>query len=176
MDSTQLNYTTTRKQLLSIVFALDIFRSYLLGSKIIIFFDHAALWFLLKKPDVKPRLIRWMLLLQEFDVEIRDRKGVGNSIFPPEASKLYKEKLKMVLNTTYGMIRTFGDSTAIKSFAGAFWISSCSYSSTFFIQHPEATTMDQLRQLEKCLTVGFTGLPFSKTPINSSPPVNNVKE
>ncbi|RDX79280.1 Retrovirus-related Pol polyprotein, partial [Mucuna pruriens] len=58
MDPTQLNYTTTEKELLEIVFALDKFRSYLLGSKIIMFFDHVALRFLLKKPDAKPRLIR----------------------------------------------------------------------------------------------------------------------
>ncbi|RDY12504.1 Retrovirus-related Pol polyprotein, partial [Mucuna pruriens] len=52
-----LNYTTTEKELLAIVFALDKFRSYLLGSKIIVFSNHAALRFLLKNPDAKPRLI-----------------------------------------------------------------------------------------------------------------------
>ncbi|RDX87014.1 Retrovirus-related Pol polyprotein from transposon 17.6, partial [Mucuna pruriens] len=63
MDPTQLNYTTTEKELLTIVFALDKFCSYLLGSRIIVFSNHAALRFLLKKSDAKPRLIRWMLLL-----------------------------------------------------------------------------------------------------------------
>ncbi|RDX67518.1 Retrovirus-related Pol polyprotein, partial [Mucuna pruriens] len=57
MDSTQLNYTTTKKELLAIVFVLDKFRSYLLGSKIVVFSDHVALRFLLKKPDAKLRLI-----------------------------------------------------------------------------------------------------------------------
>ncbi|RDX65082.1 Retrovirus-related Pol polyprotein, partial [Mucuna pruriens] len=57
MDPAQQNYTTTEKELLEIVFALDKFRSYLLGSKIIMFSNHAALRYLLKKPDVKPRLI-----------------------------------------------------------------------------------------------------------------------
>ncbi|RDX96713.1 Retrovirus-related Pol polyprotein from transposon 17.6, partial [Mucuna pruriens] len=75
-----LNYTTTEKELLAIVFALDKFRSYLLDSKIVMFSDHAALRFLLKKLDAKPRLIRWMLLLQEFNIEIRDRKGAENSV------------------------------------------------------------------------------------------------
>ncbi|RDX65308.1 Retrovirus-related Pol polyprotein from transposon 17.6, partial [Mucuna pruriens] len=74
MDLAQINYTTTEKELLAIVFALENFRSYLLSSKIIVFSDHAALKFLLKKPDTKLRLIRWMLLLQEFNIEIRDRK------------------------------------------------------------------------------------------------------
>ncbi|RDY01969.1 Retrovirus-related Pol polyprotein from transposon 17.6, partial [Mucuna pruriens] len=63
MDPTQQNYPTIEKELLAIVFALDKFRSYLLVSKIIVFFDHAELRYLLKKSDAKPRLIRWMLLL-----------------------------------------------------------------------------------------------------------------
>ncbi|RDY06048.1 Retrovirus-related Pol polyprotein, partial [Mucuna pruriens] len=80
MNLAQLNYTTTKKELLPIIFALNKFHSYLLGSKILVFLDHAALRFLLKKPDAKPILIRWMLLLQEFNIEIRDKKGVENSI------------------------------------------------------------------------------------------------
>ncbi|XP_042461420.1 uncharacterized protein LOC122045316 [Zingiber officinale] len=64
----------------SIIFALDKFRSYLLCSHVIVFSDHAALKYLLKKPDEKPRLIRWMPLLQEFDVEIRDRSGRENLV------------------------------------------------------------------------------------------------
>ncbi|RDX69239.1 Retrovirus-related Pol polyprotein from transposon 17.6, partial [Mucuna pruriens] len=72
MDQAQINYTTTKKELLAIVFALDKFRSYLLGSKVIVFSDHAALKYLLKNPDAKPRLIRWMLLL--------DKKGADNAV------------------------------------------------------------------------------------------------
>ncbi|RDX64553.1 Retrovirus-related Pol polyprotein from transposon 17.6, partial [Mucuna pruriens] len=80
MDQAQINYTTIEKELLAIVFALDKFRSYLLGSRVIVFSDHAALKYLLKKPNTKPRLIRWMLLLQEFDLEIRDKKDADNAV------------------------------------------------------------------------------------------------
>ncbi|RDX73226.1 Tf2-6, partial [Mucuna pruriens] len=73
MDSAQLNYTTTKKEILAIVFALDKFCSYLLGFKIIIFSNHA-------KPNAKPRLIQWMLLLQEFNIEVRDKKGAEKSV------------------------------------------------------------------------------------------------
>ena len=56
------------------VFALETFRSYLLGTKVVVFTDHVALRYLLKKKESKPRLIRWSFLLQEFDLEIKDKK------------------------------------------------------------------------------------------------------
>ncbi|RVW12736.1 Retrovirus-related Pol polyprotein from transposon 17.6 [Vitis vinifera] len=74
------NYTTTEKELLAVVFALDKFRAYLVGSSIVVFTDHSALKYLLTKQDAKARLIRWILLLQEFNLQIRDKKGVENVV------------------------------------------------------------------------------------------------
>jgi len=75
LDAAQANYTTLENELLAIVFALEKFCSYLLGTRVIVYIDHIALKYLLKKAESKPRLIRWMLWLQEFDLEIHARSG-----------------------------------------------------------------------------------------------------
>ena len=80
LDSAQANYTTTEKEFLAVVFALEKFRSYIVDSPVTIFTDHAALKYLLSKQDTKPRLTRWILLCQEFNLTIKDKKGVENVV------------------------------------------------------------------------------------------------
>jgi hypothetical protein len=80
LKGAQLNYATTEKELLAMVFAFEKFRSYIVNLKVIVYTIHTAIKYLLAKKDAKPRLIRWILLLQEFDVESHDKKGVENVV------------------------------------------------------------------------------------------------
>ncbi|XP_075088497.1 uncharacterized protein LOC142170479 [Nicotiana tabacum] len=80
LSGVQLNYTMMEKEMVAVVFALDKFRSYLIGSKVIVYTDHVAIRYLIEKKESKPRFIHWVLLLQEFDLEIRDRKVRENQV------------------------------------------------------------------------------------------------
>ncbi|GJY35150.1 reverse transcriptase domain-containing protein [Tanacetum coccineum] len=78
LNNAQEHYTTTEKELLAVVFSFDKFRPYLVLSKTIVYTDNSALKYLFNKQDAKPRLIRWHLLLQWFDIKIKDKRGAEN--------------------------------------------------------------------------------------------------
>nr|GEX37079.1 DNA-directed DNA polymerase [Tanacetum cinerariifolium] len=74
----QIHYTTTKKEMLAIVYAFEKFWPYLVLSRSIMYTDHSALKYLLNKQDVKLRLLRWVLFLPEFDITILYKKGSEN--------------------------------------------------------------------------------------------------
>nr|GEW18763.1 reverse transcriptase domain-containing protein [Tanacetum cinerariifolium] len=78
MTEAESNYTTTEKEMLVVVYTLKKFRSYLIMNKSIMYTDHSALKYLFAKKDSKARLLRWVLLLQEFTFKVVDTKGAEN--------------------------------------------------------------------------------------------------
>ncbi|GKA14421.1 reverse transcriptase domain-containing protein [Tanacetum coccineum] len=78
MTKAETNYTTTEKEMLAVVYAFEKFRSYLIMNKSVVYMDHSALKYLFNKKDAKARLLRWVLLLQEFDFSVIDTKGAEN--------------------------------------------------------------------------------------------------
>ncbi|GJT50216.1 reverse transcriptase domain-containing protein [Tanacetum coccineum] len=78
MNEAESHYTTTEKEMLAVVYAFEKFRSYLILNKSVVYTDHSALKYLFAKKDSKARLLRWVLLLQEFDFNVIDTKGAEN--------------------------------------------------------------------------------------------------
>ncbi|GJZ30309.1 reverse transcriptase domain-containing protein [Tanacetum coccineum] len=121
MTDAQAHYTTTEKELLAVVYAFEKFQPYLVLSKTIVYTDHSALKYLLAKQDAKPRLLRWILLLQEFDVIIRDIKGAEN-LTADHLSRLKNPHQDVLENKeitetfpleTLGMVTFRGDSSTL---------------------------------------------------------------
>ncbi|GJV41059.1 reverse transcriptase domain-containing protein [Tanacetum coccineum] len=78
MTEAESHYTTTEKEMLAVVYAFEKFWSYLILNKSIVYTDHSALKYLFAKKDSKARLLRWVLLLQEFKFKVIDTKGAEN--------------------------------------------------------------------------------------------------
>nr|GFA80150.1 reverse transcriptase domain-containing protein [Tanacetum cinerariifolium] len=78
MNQAETNYMTTEKEMLAVVYAFEKFHSYLIMNRSIVYTDHSALKYLFSKKDAKARLLRWILLLQEFDFKVIDTKGAEN--------------------------------------------------------------------------------------------------
>jgi hypothetical protein len=75
LTSAEKNYTVTEQKGLAVIFSLKKFRHYLLGYKAKIVTDHKALTYLVNKPNPSGRLARWLLLMEEFDIDIVHRPG-----------------------------------------------------------------------------------------------------
>jgi hypothetical protein len=78
LSTAEINYTTTEREGLAMVYALQKFRHYLLGGHFKMFTDHSALKYLVNKPVLGGRICRWLLLFQEYDFEIVVKPGRMN--------------------------------------------------------------------------------------------------
>ena len=101
--------------MLDVEYSCDKFRSYILGSKVFLYTDHATIRYLMTKKDAKPRLIQWVLLLQEFNMEIKDKKGSENVVVdhlsrlesnkgiedPIEIEEFFSNKKLLVMETHF---------------------------------------------------------------------------
>ncbi|GKA90875.1 reverse transcriptase domain-containing protein [Tanacetum coccineum] len=119
MMDAQAHYTTTEKELLAVVYAFKKFRPYLVLFKTIVYTDHSTLKYLLAKKDAKLRLLQWILLLQEFDVIIHNKKGAENlaadhlsRLENPHQSDLEKKEITETFPLeTLGMVTFRGDTS-----------------------------------------------------------------
>ena len=116
LNDAQRNYSTTKKEFLAIVFALENFRSYLLGTKVIVYSDHAAIHYLMTKKEAKPRLIRWILLLSEFDLEVKDKRGIENCV-ADHLSRLVHVENELHLQETFPDKQLFSASVTLPRYA-----------------------------------------------------------
>ncbi|GKB93022.1 reverse transcriptase domain-containing protein [Tanacetum coccineum] len=167
MTDAQAHYTTTEKELLAVVYAFEKFRPYLVLSKTIVYTDHSALKYLLAKQYSKLRLLRWILLLQEFDVIIRDKKEVEN-LAADHLSRLEnphqdvfenKEITETFPLETLGMV-TFRDAV--------FTAENLLISSRLSIMDPPRDIMVPTTPLKKSLIPDFIGRLFIEMPMNWS--------
>lgn len=117
LSDAQINYSTTKKKLLAIVFALEKFRSYLLGTKIIVNFDHETLRYLMTKKEAKPRLIRWIVLLSKFDLEIKDKKKGTENRAADHLSRLVHVEDELHLQETFLDEQLFSASVTLPWYA-----------------------------------------------------------
>nr|GEW12563.1 reverse transcriptase domain-containing protein [Tanacetum cinerariifolium] len=120
LTEAESNYTTTKKEMLAIVYAFKKFRSYLIMNKCTVHTDHSTQKYLFAKKDANVRLLRWVLLLQEFDFDVVDTKGAENLVVDhlSRLEKPYENVLDLKeINETFPLERlstvTFrGDSSA----------------------------------------------------------------
>ena len=79
LDKREVNYCTTRKELLAIVYSLKYFKQYLMGRRFKIRTDHAPLTWLRRTPDPVGQQARWLEIMEEYDFVVEHRPGVKHA-------------------------------------------------------------------------------------------------
>nr|GEZ60805.1 DNA-directed DNA polymerase [Tanacetum cinerariifolium] len=116
MNQAEAKYTTTEKEMLAVVYAFEKFRSYHIMNKSIVYTDHSALKYLFSKKDAKVRLLRWILLLQEFDFKVIDTRGAENYV-ADHLSRLENSPCKLPCEELHYQ-RTYADQIIRRCVAG----------------------------------------------------------
>ena len=80
MAGAELNYTVTENEFLAVIHAINKFRHYITGYQVFVHTDHSDIRYLMNNPNASARIIRWFLLLQEFDITILDKPGKHNVV------------------------------------------------------------------------------------------------
>ncbi|GKE71854.1 reverse transcriptase domain-containing protein, partial [Tanacetum coccineum] len=181
MNKAESHYTTTKKEMLAVVYAFENFWSYLILNKNIMYTDHSTLKYLFAKKDSKARLVWWVLLLQEFKFKVIDIKGAENLVTdhlsrlenpyenvldPKEINETFPLKtLNMVTQVPRVIRRCVAGQEAFDILKLA-------------IVDPLGDIMVPTTPPKKFLTQDFIGLQFTEMPITWSPIVTlvNVKE
>jgi hypothetical protein len=101
LNEHEINYVTHDVELDSIVHALKMWRSYLLGRIFVLMIDHCGLRHLFDQPKRNARQDRWMDLLSEFDVEIKHIKGKENRVV--DALRKSVKMIHLIAVSTYEM-------------------------------------------------------------------------
>nr|GEW36138.1 reverse transcriptase domain-containing protein [Tanacetum cinerariifolium] len=195
MNQGEANYPTTEKEMLAVVYAFEKFRSYLIMNKSIVYIDHSALKYLFAKKDAKAHLLRWILLLQEFDFKVIDTRGAENyvadhlsrlenpyeNVFDPKEinetfplESLYKVAHKDPSTPWFADLANYHAGNfiikgpaLIKLFDDVWLAKKLLTSSMLVIVDPPRDTMEPITQRRKFLTRVSTGLQFKKMLLSS---------
>nr|GEX76009.1 reverse transcriptase domain-containing protein [Tanacetum cinerariifolium] len=161
MTDAQAHYITTEKELLAVVYAFEKFQPYLVLSKTIVYTDHLALKYLLAKQDAKPRLLQWILLLQEFNVIIRDKKGAEN---------LAADHLSRLENPNHDELekKEITKTFPLETLDGVFTVKKPLISSRLAIMDPPRDIKEPTSPLKKSLILVFIGILFTEMPMTWS--------
>nr|GFB53447.1 reverse transcriptase domain-containing protein [Tanacetum cinerariifolium] len=157
MNQAKANYTTTEKEMLAVVYAFEKFRSYIIMNKSIVYTDHSALKYLFAKKDAKARLLRWILLLQEFDFKVIDTPK--RSTKPFLSNLLTRSKsFSKTHDIIFGTILIFLGPVLIKLFDVVWLEKKLLTSSMLVIVDPPGYTMEPTTQRRMFLTQAYWAL------------------
>nr|GEU55930.1 reverse transcriptase domain-containing protein [Tanacetum cinerariifolium] len=164
MTDVQAHYTTIEKELLVVVYASEKFQPYLVLSKSIVYMDYSTLKYLFNKQDAKPRLLRWVFLLQEFDIIIRDKKGAEN-LATDHLSRLENPHQSMLDKKEINKTFPFETLSMIKSFDGVFTARKSLLFLRLAIMDPPGDIMARTTPPKRCLTLVSIGSQFIVVPM-----------